>query len=77
MFDAVEGRAGEANQKKWRDPVRHAFSKTKREETDNSETIRLVRLFPKAGDNQFVDNGKRMVNAVPLPAGLSTLIEPL
>src|SRR5262249_46484997 len=33
-FKQIEGRAGEANQKRWRDAIRHTFSKPKRLSTD-------------------------------------------
>ena len=44
-FEDVKRRPGQSNQENWRDPIRHAFSKTKREETDNSESLREPRLF--------------------------------
>ena len=45
VFEDVEGCAGQTNQENRRNAVRHALSKTKREETDNSESLREARLF--------------------------------
>ena len=45
LFNDIEWNAGQTDQKKWRDAIGHAPSKTKGERPDNSESFREPRLF--------------------------------